>query len=97
MPVSDVADLLGLEEAPDKDVATVAGLVLSRLDRVPRTGEQVRFGCWRFDIAEMDGARIKRIIARPEAFMNFLYRAASLRLAFLRPPRTYLRSAQLEP
>ena len=58
--------MLGLEDAPDKDVVTVAGLVLSCLDHVPRTGEQVRFGSWRFEIAEMAGARIKRIIARPE-------------------------------
>jgi CBS domain containing-hemolysin-like protein len=65
-PVSDVADVLGLENAPDKDAVTVAGLVLSCLDHVPRTGEQVRFGSWRFEIAEMAGARIKRIIARPE-------------------------------
>jgi putative hemolysin len=64
--ISEVADLLGLEEASDKDVVTVAGLVLSRLDHVPRMGEQVACGSWRFEIAEMDGARIKRIIARPE-------------------------------
>jgi putative hemolysin len=65
-PVSDVADVLGLEGAPDKDVVTVAGLVLSRLDHVPRPGEQVPCGSWRFEIAEMDGARIKKIVARPE-------------------------------
>jgi putative hemolysin len=63
--ISEVAELLGLGEARDKDFVTVAGLVLSNLDHVPRTGEQLSYGGWRFEIAEMDGARISKVLARP--------------------------------
>ena len=64
IPISDVAELLGLGEAPEKEFVTVAGLVLSNLDHVPRVGEQLSYRDWRFEIAEMDGARISRVLAR---------------------------------
>ena len=64
-PISEVADLLELNGAPKKDFVTVAGFVLSNLDHVPRVGEQLSCGGWRFEIAEMDGARISKVLARP--------------------------------
>jgi len=63
-PISDVADLLGLSESQQADFVTVAGLILSNLDHVPQVGEQLSWGKWRFEIAEMDGARISKIVAR---------------------------------
>jgi putative hemolysin len=63
--IADVAELLGLGEAREKEFVTVAGLVLSNLDHVPRAGEQLSYGGWRFEIAEMDGARISKVLARP--------------------------------
>jgi putative hemolysin len=56
-----------LNEAPQKDFVTVAGLLLSHLDHVPQVGEQLSFGGWRFEIAEMDGARISKVVAKPFA------------------------------
>jgi putative hemolysin len=50
---------------PEEDFVTVAGLILSKLDHVPRAGEQLSWGHWRFEIAEMDGARISKVLARP--------------------------------
>jgi len=63
--ISEVAELFGLSEASDKDFVTVAGFVLSHLDHVPRTGEKLSWGRWRFEIAEMDGVRISKVCARP--------------------------------
>ncbi len=62
-PISDVAELLGLKEVPEKDFVTNAGLLLSNLDHVPKPGEQLFHGCWSFEIMEMDGTRIKRVLA----------------------------------
>jgi putative hemolysin len=62
--ISDVADLLGVSDSQQTDFVTVAGLILSNLDHVPRVGEQVSWGNWHFEIAEMDGARISKIVAR---------------------------------
>jgi putative hemolysin len=63
--ISDVRELLGLSEAAQKEFVTVAGLVLSKLDHVPRTGEQLSLAGWHLEISEMDGARISKILARP--------------------------------
>lgn len=62
--ISDVADLLGLSEGRQPDFVTVAGFILSNLDHVPQVGEQLSWGDWRFEIAEMDGARISKVLAR---------------------------------
>jgi Transporter associated domain len=55
----------GLSEAPEKEFVTVGGLVLSELDHIPRPGEQLSHGGWRFEITEMDGARISKVLATP--------------------------------
>ena len=72
-PIADVAELLGLGEAPEKEFVTVAGLVLSKLNHVPRVGEQLSCGGWRIEIAEMNGARISKVLARPspQKVMNY--------------------------
>jgi CBS domain containing-hemolysin-like protein len=63
-PISEVADLLGLNETPEKDFVTVAGLILANLDHIPQVGAQLCSGNWCFEIAEMDGVRIKKVLAR---------------------------------
>ena len=63
--IDDAAELLGLDGNWQKDVVTVAGLILSKLDHVPHVGEQLSFDGWRFEIAAMDGARISKVLARP--------------------------------
>jgi len=64
-PVSEVAPLLGLSELPEKDAVTVAGLVLAQADHLPKMGEQFSCNGWRFEVAELDGARISKVLARP--------------------------------
>jgi putative hemolysin len=66
-PVSEVSELLGLGDTSEKDFVTVAGLILSKLDHVPQAGEQLSYGNWRFEILEMDGARISKALARPSS------------------------------
>ncbi len=68
--ISDVAELLGLSEAPEKEFVTVGGLVLSKLDHLPRPGEQLSHGDWCFEITEMDGARISKVLATPSPQRN---------------------------
>ena len=64
-PVSEVAPLLGFSELPEKDAVTVAGLVLAQADHLPKMGEQFSCNGWRFEVAELDGARISKVLARP--------------------------------
>ncbi len=47
---------------PEGDYSTVAGLVLSILGQIPRTGDTFEFQGWHFEIADMDAMRIDRLI-----------------------------------
>ncbi len=49
------------ERGIDRRVSTVAGLVLSRLGRLPRAGESVRIGNVRLTVDAMDGLSIERV------------------------------------
>ncbi|OOO02833.1 MAG: Magnesium and cobalt efflux protein CorC [Chromatiales bacterium USCg_Taylor] len=59
-----VKDRLGLREIPDeRDFHTVAGLILWRLERVPAAGDHTDFGGFRFEVVDMDGPRIDKVLA----------------------------------
>ncbi|WP_315924320.1 hemolysin family protein [Mesorhizobium sp. SP-1A] len=63
MPADEMADLLGIDLPEDRDYETVAGHVLSYLHHLPTTGETVDAGGWRFEVVDMDGRRIDKVIA----------------------------------
>jgi len=65
IPISDVADLLGLDSIPHGDYLTLAGFVLSQLEHVAQADAQFTWGRWRFKIADMDGHRIEKVLVRP--------------------------------
>jgi magnesium and cobalt exporter, CNNM family len=62
-PVGDVVAHLGLKEPQEPGLVTVAGLVLSKLDQGPKPGARVSYDGWDFEILEVDGTRIKRLVA----------------------------------
>jgi putative hemolysin len=68
MMASDEArDRLDLPELPGKgSFHTVAGLMLALLQRVPREGDRIVWGGWRFEIVDMDGRRVDKVLASKE-------------------------------
>ena len=44
-------------------VSTVAGVVMTSLGRLPRTGEQTEWHGWRLEVVDMDGNRVDRVLA----------------------------------
>jgi len=42
---------------------TVAGLMLALLQRVPREGDRIAWAGWRFEIVDMDGRRVDKVLA----------------------------------
>ena len=58
-----VADTLGIELPEHRDYETVAGYVLSYLHHLPNTGETVDAQGWRFEVVDLDGRRIDKLIA----------------------------------
>ncbi len=63
MPADEMADLLGIDLPEHRDYETVAGHVLSHLHHLPATGETVNANGWRFEVVDMDGRRIDKVIA----------------------------------
>jgi putative hemolysin len=47
----------------DEDFETVSGLLHWRLGRIPRTTDHVDWQGWRFEVVDMDGNRIDKILA----------------------------------
>jgi putative hemolysin len=57
-----VAEKLDLNLPDDRDYATAAGLVLAALKRLPQEGESVVQQGWRFEVVDLDGRRIDKLL-----------------------------------
>ncbi|AWI86962.1 DNA-binding protein [Methylobacterium sp. DM1] len=64
MPVDEFADRVEMPLPERRDYETVAGLVLTALQHLPQTGETVDIGAWRFEVVDMDGYRIDKVLGR---------------------------------
>lgn len=62
MPVDAMADLLGISIPQKRSYSTVAGFVLAHLQHIPRTGETVDASGWRFEVVDLDGRRIDKVL-----------------------------------
>jgi putative hemolysin len=58
-----LSDRLGMNLPTDRDYSTVAGFALSVLRHLPETGEKFRHDGWSFEIVDMDGRKIDKLIA----------------------------------
>ncbi|GLS40165.1 DNA-binding protein [Mesorhizobium tianshanense] len=63
MQADEMADVLGIDLPENRDYETVAGYVLSHLHHLPTTGECVDAQGWRFEVVDLDGRRIDKLIA----------------------------------
>ncbi|MDG2002952.1 MAG: hemolysin family protein [Novosphingobium sp.] len=62
MPADAMADRLGITLVGNREFATVAGYVLSVLKRLPREGDHYIDQNWRFEVVDMDGRRIDKLL-----------------------------------
>lgn len=61
-PADALADRLGIDLPEDRDYATVAGLALAVLKHLPDEGEVFEEQGWRFEIVDMDGRKIDKLL-----------------------------------
>jgi putative hemolysin len=59
-----LAERIGLSLGEDRDFATVAGFVLDRLKRIPVTGEYFTEQGYRFEVVDMDGRKIDKLLVQ---------------------------------
>ncbi len=60
-------DRLGINMPAERDYTTVAGFALSVLKRLPETGETFGHDGWRFEVVDMDGRKIDKLLATRRA------------------------------
>jgi putative hemolysin len=65
MPVYEVERALGLRGlgVDDAEYTTLAGFVLSQLGHIPQAGEFFYWKNWRFEVVDLDGRRIDKVLA----------------------------------
>ena len=66
IPAPELKDRLEVKNLPDEDRGrynTLAGLVMLLLGRLPRTTDVVEWEGWRFEVVDMDGKRIDKVLA----------------------------------
>jgi putative hemolysin len=64
MPVDEMAERLPIAVPPERSYHTAAGFVLSEFGYLPRVGESFDSQGWRFEVVDLDGRRIDKILAR---------------------------------
>lgn len=70
MPVSELKARLDIRELPEEDKGrynTVAGLLQSVSGRLLETADWVECAGWRFEVLDLDGKRIDKVLASPAA------------------------------
>lgn len=61
-PADQLAERIGIELPEDRDYATVAGLALAILKHLPDEGEHFHEQGWRFEIVDLDGRKIDKLL-----------------------------------
>ncbi|MGE5506579.1 MAG: hemolysin family protein, partial [Actinomycetota bacterium] len=65
--VAEVETLTGLSGLGDGGFHTLAGFILSHLEHLPEAGERLDWRGWSFEVVDMDGRRIDRVLVAPPA------------------------------
>ncbi|MFT3968002.1 MAG: hemolysin family protein, partial [Sphingobium sp.] len=65
MPMDSLADRLLMSLPEDRDYATVAGFALWAFKHLPEVGEYFEDQGWRFEIADLDGRKIDKLLLTP--------------------------------
>lgn len=67
IPVPEMKDRLDLKDLPDEDRGrynTLAGMVMLLLGRLPRHADSVEWDGWRFEVVDLDGKRVDKVLAQ---------------------------------
>ena len=62
MAADALAERLGIDLPEDRDYATVAGLALAAFRKLPGEGESFEEQGWRFEVVDLDGRRIDKLL-----------------------------------
>jgi putative hemolysin len=63
LAADEMAEHLGLVLPPQRDFHTVAGFILSKTMHIPELGDSFAYRGWRFEVVDLDGPRIDKVLA----------------------------------
>jgi putative hemolysin len=66
IPVPELKDRLVLKDLPEEDRGrynTLAGMIMLLLGRLPSTADAVEWEGWRFEVVDLDGKRVDKVLA----------------------------------
>ena len=63
MPAVEFASLLRIALPASRYYQTVAGFLLSHFGRIPDVGDRIEVDGWRFEVVDLDGRRIDKVLA----------------------------------
>jgi putative hemolysin len=66
IPIPELKDRLDLKELPEEDRGrynTLAGMIMLLLGRLPETSDSVEWEGWRFEVVDLDGKRVDKVLA----------------------------------
>ncbi|HEX6530436.1 MAG TPA: hemolysin family protein [Burkholderiales bacterium] len=64
VPIQELKDLLQLAALPEEQrYHTLSGLLMVLLGRLPQTADRAECGGWRFEVVDMDGKRVDKVLA----------------------------------
>ncbi|MGM9490561.1 hemolysin family protein [Ideonella sp. YS5] len=66
IPVPELKDRLELKDLPEEDRGrynTLAGMIMLLLGRLPRITDLVEWEGWRFEVVDLDGKRVDKVLA----------------------------------
>lgn len=70
IPIPEMKDRLALKSLPEEDKGryhTLSGMMMLLLGKVPATADHADWQGWRFEVVDMDGKKIDKILATPIA------------------------------
>ena len=65
IPVPELKDRLEIRELPEEDRGrynTLAGMIMLLLGRLPATADVVEWSGWRFEVVDLDGKRVDKVL-----------------------------------
>ena len=67
IPIPELKDRLEMKEVPEEERGrynTLAGMVMLLLGRLPATGDSVEWDGWRFEVVDLDGKRVDKLLVQ---------------------------------
>lgn len=66
LPIDEFKEYFALKALPGGgDYQTVGGFVMAQLDRIPRVSDHFAWQGWRFEVVDMDGLRVDKVLVTP--------------------------------